>query len=308
MGKKGRKWTRLKALAGQRPDGEFANSPFGVLADISLAKPTRPEASADEEERHENDERLFMKALERFEHAARKRPNWGFKLEDLCELSKKTRNKSEKKPVEPIAPPVKAAQVPDEGTQEFLLAMRKTRPLDGRGRQIAPRPESQAAQIDMEAAFGDILAENPEFSLLYSDEYLEGCVAGLDSALMNRLREGGMSPEAHLDLHGLNAEQAFENLKVFIRDAWFKSLRVVLVVTGRGKNSPAGQGVLRRKLQEWLTHEPFKRVVVAFCTAKAYDGGPGSVYVLLRKFRKKGRIHWDCLPADADMHEIVLKH
>lgn len=52
-------------------------------------------------------------------------------------------------------------------------------------------------------------------------------------------------------------------------------------------------GVLREKLQSWLTQDPFKRVVLAFCTAQSHDGGPGSVYVLLRKYRKKGRIYWE---------------
>ena len=76
----------------------------------------------------------------------------------------------------------------------------------------------------------------------------------------------------------------------------------MLVVPGRGRNSPDGQGVLRGKLQTWLTQEPFKRVVLAFCTAQPHDGGPGSVYVLLRKYRKKGRVYWERLPADADLY------
>lgn len=60
--------------------------------------------------------------------------------------------------------------------------------------------------------------------------------------------------------------------------------------------------MLRGKLQTWLTQEPFKRVVLAFCTAQPHDGGPGSVYVLLRKYRKKGRVYWERLPADADLY------
>ena len=29
---------------------------------------------------------------------------------------------------------------------------------------------------------------------------------------------------------------------------------------------------------------------------------PGSVYVLLRKYRKKGRIYWERMPADSDLY------
>ena len=123
------------------------------------------------------------------------------------------------------------------------------------------------------------------------------------SLIMNKLRAGGLSPEAHLDLHGLNAQQAFETLRGFMRGSWYKGLRTILVVPGRGKNSPDGVGVLRGKLQSWLTQDPFKRVVLAFCTAQPHDGGPGSVYVLLRKYKKKGRVYWERMPADADLYE-----
>jgi len=40
---------------------------------------------------------------------------------------------------------------------------------------------------------------------------------------------------------------------------------------------------------------------LAFCTAKPVDGGPGSLYVLLRKYRKKGKIFWERYPVDLDL-------
>ncbi|MDR1776892.1 MAG: Smr/MutS family protein [Desulfovibrio sp.] len=141
-----------------------------------------------------------------------------------------------------------------------------------------------------------------EFALSLTDEYVEGHVVGLDPAIMNKLRIGALSPEAHLDLHGLNAVQAFESLRSFMRGCWYKGMRAVLVVPGRGRNSPLGMGVLREKLPNWLTQEPFKRVVLAFCTARPHDGGLGGVYVLLRKYRKKGKIFWEKMPADADLY------
>lgn len=225
----------------------------------------------------------------------------GFLLADQCAIPELDRKKMKKKKdsAKPTPPPDPNQNHEDENAS-FLLAMRKTRPLAGKGREITRKPTLRENPAH-NPAFAELLEAQMEFTLLYSDEYLEGRVANLDELIMNRLRSGQMSPEAHLDLHGLNAEQAFESLRFFIRDAWFKSLRVVLLVPGRGKNSPAGHGVLRRKVQEWLTHEPFKRVVLAFCTAQPHDGGPGSIYVLLRKFRKKGHISWNRLPADADL-------
>jgi DNA-nicking Smr family endonuclease len=116
----------------------------------------------------------------------------------------------------------------------------------------------------------------------------------MDPLVTAKLRAGQYSPEASMDLHGQNAEQARAALINFIRHAYNKGQRSLVVVTGRGKNSPGGLGVLRKSMQEWLTRNPLKRVVLAFCTAKAKDGGTGAVYILLRKLKKSnGKIQWD---------------
>jgi DNA-nicking Smr family endonuclease len=141
--------------------------------------------------------------------------------------------------------------------------------------------------------------DDAAFALRHAGEYFEGCVRGLDPAVMARLRCGRYSREKHLDLHGMNARQAGDALHVFIKDAYMRGLRCVMVVTGRGRNSPDGVGVLRRLLQDMLCRAPFKRVVLAFCTACACDGGAGAVYVLLRRQKKnRGKIVWDRLPPD----------
>lgn len=193
--------------------------------------------------------------------------------------------------------------VQDEEAEAFLRAMNQVQPLQARGREVTPEPcRSNLPPPQAALSLQDYLDGKLEFALSFSDEYLEGHVVGLDQMIMNKLRAGALSPEAHLDLHGLNAVQAFEALRGFMRGCWYKGLRTVLVVPGRGRNSPDGMGVLREKLQSWLTQDPFKRVVLAFCTARPHDGGPGSVYVLLRKYRKKGRIYWERMPADGDLY------
>ncbi|WP_297217607.1 Smr/MutS family protein [uncultured Desulfovibrio sp.] len=197
--------------------------------------------------------------------------------------------------------PVQGQVAADSEADAFLLAMRQVRPLPGRGRAVAPPVVAQTPPPAADTSLQDFLEGKLEFALSFTDEYLEGYVVGLDPLIMGKLRAGSLSPEAHMDLHGLNVQQAFESLRGFLRGSWYKGLRTVLVVPGRGRNSPDGVSVLRGKLQTWLTQDPFKRVVLAFCTAQPHDGGPGSIYVLLRKFRKKGRICWERMPADADL-------
>jgi len=190
----------------------------------------------------------------------------------------------------------------DDDAALFLNAVQGAAPVSGKGRDVAvPAREGKSASAPPDPAKGlrEVLEGKVEFALHHTNEYVEGFVLGLDPLVLARLRAGQYSPEKYLDLHGLNAQQAYDALIWFIRDAYQKGLRTVVVVTGRGKNSPDGIGVLRLMLQQWLNRDPLKRVVLAFCTARAHDGGPGAVYVLLRKYKKnRGKIVWERTPSD----------
>jgi DNA-nicking Smr family endonuclease len=190
-------------------------------------------------------------------------------------------------------------------TSLFFDAVGAVHFLRRRGRDVAVSPEVgiivPPCEEPEESCLQKFMEGKLEFRFSMTDEYQEGYVVGLDPLILNKLRAGAFNPEGHLDMHGLNAVQAFDALRGFVRAAWFKGMRTLLVVPGRGRNSPHGMGVLREKLSAWLTQEPFKRVVLAFCTAQSYDGGLGGFYVLLRKYRKKGRVCWERMPADPDL-------
>ena len=184
----------------------------------------------------------------------------------------------------------------------FAKAMQGVKPLSATGREVNPAVVPQAAAPEPGSnPLQDLLDGKLEFALSFTEEYCEGYVVGLDQLTVGKLRQGAFSPEASIDLHGLNVQQAFESLRGFFKSSWYRGMRCVIVVPGRGRNSPDGIGILREKLKLWFTQEPFKRVVLAFCTARPHDGGPGSLYVLLRKYKKKGRVYWDRMPADEDL-------
>ena len=190
----------------------------------------------------------------------------------------------------------------EEQARDFVGAMRDVRPLKNKGGRDLPRdPEPPIVSAPPQRTFQELLENTLEFALSFSEEYIEGHVVGLESLIMQKLRVGQYRPEAHLDLHGLNARQAFDALVAFIRRSWHRGMRTLLLIPGRGKNSPDGMAILRERVQSWLTQDPLKRVVLAFCTAKAVDGGPGSLYVLLRKYRKRGKIFWERCPIDLDL-------
>lgn len=271
------------------------DNPFLALKGFVKVAPEHARAA---DKQGKSDYQLFMDEVARLGRA--RDPEPGFMIAEICQLPEIKMAKKQTVKPENVARP----EQPEEPEADiFLQAMGNALPLPkGSGRDIVPAPKMAPGPHQTAENFESLLEENLEFSLLFSDEYLEGHIAGLDERLMQRLRLGQMSPEAHLDLHGLNSMQAYEALRIFFRNAWFKGLRVVLLVPGRGLNSPNGQGILRKKIQTWLTQEPFKRAILAFCTARPHDGGAGSVYVLLRKHRKKGRIFWDRLPQDPDLY------
>ena len=209
-----------------------------------------------------------------------------------------------------VAQPAKGQQPPSPVTEPeaepeeelFLQAMHGVDPLQGVKERVATKarpaqgPQPPDEEQEVAGHLADLVSGRVEFALEYSEDYARGHVKGLDTKTVLRLKAGHYSPEAHLDLHGLNAEQAFAALVPFMRESYMQGRRCVLLIPGRGKNSPDGQAVLRERVQSWLTRDPLKRVVLAFCTALPKHGGAGALYVLLRKVKGQGKINWERLP------------
>ena len=191
-----------------------------------------------------------------------------------------------------------------DDSRDFFSAIKGTVPLNGKGRDVPVEPEPPLVPVtDPRHPLQDFMEGKVEFSVASTAEYAEGHVVGLDLMIVSQLQSRQFSPEAHIDLHGLNCEQAFQNLVGFFCNAYYKGSRTVLIVTGRGLNSVNGVPVLRSRVQQWLTQDPFKRVVLAFCTAKQEDGGAGAFYVLIRRRKKSyGKIRWDVMPSDPDLY------
>lgn len=184
----------------------------------------------------------------------------------------------------------------------FADAMNGVTPISARGRDLAPAKPLLPTRNTFSEAMDEILFGKLEFSLEYTEEYVQGHILGLDPVVVEKLKAGSYSYEAHVDLHGQNMEQAYATLVGFIRHAYRNDKRHLLVVTGRGKNSPGGLPVLRERVQAWFTRDPFKRAILGFCTAKPGDGGAGALYVLLRRRRKlQGKIVWDKTPSEEEL-------
>jgi DNA-nicking Smr family endonuclease len=199
---------------------------------------------------------------------------------------------AEKPPPLPLALPV-PAQGEDEG-ELFLREMQDVTPLRNNGHarvSTPPPPLIRRSQLESEnealAELYDLVAGRGGFDITDTDEYIEGCMTGLDTTLVHKLRDGVFSRQACMDLHGMTAEAAQAEVERFLLLAVRDGLRCVLIIHGRGRNSPGQVPVLKDRLRLWLTRGKLARIILAFATARPHDGGPGALYVLLR--RKRGR-------------------
>ena len=115
--------------------------------------------------------------------------------------------------------------------------------------------------------------------------------AQIDKRTAMRLKRGQMAIEARIDLHGLYQHEAQNALLAFIKQAFDRNLRCVLVITGKGKLILDGQqregqpGVIKRNFKSWLAAEPYCSMILKIEKAQIKDGGEGAYYILLRKRR-----------------------
>ena len=106
-----------------------------------------------------------------------------------------------------------------------------------------------------------------------------------------KLKKGMLEPEAWLDLHGMTLEQAYPALLNFIVSAHNRQKRLVLVITGKGKNSdpgyviPQSNGVLRSQVPLWFKEPRFSNLILQVEKAHHRHGGYGALYFYLRRSR-----------------------
>ncbi len=182
----------------------------------------------------------------------------------------------------------------------FQRAMQDVTRLKSDTRVSNPPPtlsgrSPQDSEHEAIAELYDLVAGRSDFDVTDTDEYVEGCVVGLDTGLVRKLRQGKFARQAALDLHGMKADEARPELEQFLNRATQAGIRCVLVIHGRGKNSPGQFPVLKDKLKQWLTRGRLAKMVLAFSTARTHDGGPGAMYILLRRKRgqKKPVLMWE---------------
>jgi DNA-nicking Smr family endonuclease len=175
----------------------------------------------------------------------------------------------------------RAIPTPDERAA-FREAVADVEPLQwDRVHHEPPLPPAIPRQhMHDEAAALDESLHGPVLLDLYlegGDEAAWKCDS-LPKSWLRDLRRGRWVTQEKLDLHGLNRNEARTAVVTFLAECRQHGLRCVRIVHGKGLSSPGREPVLKRLVLGWLSQ---RREVLAFCQARAAEGGAGAVVVLL---------------------------
>lgn len=145
--------------------------------------------------------------------------------------------------------------------------------LDGK---TPPQPAARKTSYDLVPSLPDRLQKAP---------------VHMDRKTFAKMNRGKVKPEGRIDLHGMTLDRAHGALNRFIMSSHGAGKRLVLVITGKGKDRdeggpiPVRYGVLRHQAPQWLAAPPLSSVVMQVTQAHVSHGGGGAYYVYLRRKR-----------------------
>ncbi|WP_298916198.1 Smr/MutS family protein [uncultured Roseobacter sp.] len=139
-----------------------------------------------------------------------------------------------------------------------------------------PKPVARKPGYDLKPTLPDQLQKSP---------------VQMDQKTFGKMTRGKLKPEGRIDLHGMTLDRAHAALTKFVLRAHGSGKRLVLVITGKGKNRDEGGpipvrfGVLRHQVPQWLSSPPLASSVLQVSEAHVSHGGGGAYYVYLRRKR-----------------------
>ena len=197
--------------------------------------------------------------------------------------------------VKPEPKPVVVKPVESDDMDLFLQSMADVQRLHGAARPAAtakkelPPPEKPRARKLDEGEVQVFLQALRSLQLdkTFADELPddEPTLKPMAVNRMRQLRRGSIRIDYELDLHGLTRDEALEALEHFVAGAWRRGQQAVLIITGRGNNSP-GEPVLHGAVQGWLRTDG-QAMVVEFAVAPSQLGGSGAFVVFLKKKKEE---------------------
>ncbi|UFS66062.1 Smr/MutS family protein [Paracoccus denitrificans] len=175
----------------------------------------------------------------------------------------------------PLHPARKQAEpAPEPRPLKKPPAMPQVAPLPLAGLRIGGKPGAGTTRLDLSPPPREALHAQP---------------LRMDHKTHRQMSRGKLVPEARIDLHGMTLAVAQPVLTRFILQARAEGRRLVLVITGKGREGgpdaplPVRPGALRHNVPHWLHMPPLNAMVLQVRPAHRRHGGEGAYYVYLRR-------------------------
>ncbi len=144
----------------------------------------------------------------------------------------------------------------------------------------AVKPVPRQRHLDDMQVLDDMLVHPLDAAEFETGEELVYLKPGVQHGVLRKLRRGQYSIDAELDLHGFTAMEARQEVSAFLRECRYQGIHCARIIHGKGYGSKDKQPVLKHKVNSWLRQHDH---VLAFSSARTFDGGTGAVYVLLKR-------------------------
>jgi DNA-nicking Smr family endonuclease len=186
------------------------------------------------------------------------------------------------------APKPSSREEREDDDELFLRSVSGTRRIDTKDEHTPEQPVPAKAgprsgdeEDNRELFLRAMGALNATTFRVKTPEQEEAEPARSSSSRMRQLKRGTLHIAEELDLHGFLKDEALKRLEHFITSAYGRGSQAVLVITGKGINSPAGP-VLPGAVAAWL-REQGKRMIAEFHPAPREKGGSGALVAFLRR-------------------------
>jgi DNA-nicking Smr family endonuclease len=152
-------------------------------------------------------------------------------------------------------------------------------PLGGKtSNESSDQPVDLAAEQSDEELF---LGSLGQLDVRFSEQLPQKTKPAMPRRL-KQLKQGRLTPDASLDLHGLQRHQVVEKVELFLQNATRQQWQTLLIITGRGLHSSDGEPVLRDEAEKFLAAAG-KSMIAEWGRAPRQYGGEGALVVFLKR-------------------------
>lgn len=172
--------------------------------------------------------------------------------------------------------------ISDEDKDLFRKAIGSVRKIKKPADRVQhPRPKlklkiRQALRED--ANFQDLMSDDTSWINTDPTSEMRFIRDGVPRKLLSALIQGKFAPDDVIDLHGLTASEARDELQNFLYHALKQNLFCVKIIHGQG-NSSKGDPVIRGLIERWLK---LQIDILAFANPPQKRGGRGVTLCVLR--------------------------